>query len=98
MLSVCGFLGGGVSLEGMAFKVSEAQAWPVSHCHFLPPVDLDIELSVPSPAPWLPGRCHPSHNDDNGLNPWTVSPDEVLSFIRVTMVIVSLQSNKTLRH
>ena len=28
----------------------------------------DVELSAPSPAPCLPGCCHVSHHDDNGLN------------------------------
>jgi hypothetical protein len=31
------------------------------------PVDQDIELSA-LPVPCLPGCCHASHHDDNGLN------------------------------
>jgi hypothetical protein len=29
-------------------------------------VYLDVELSVPSPAPCLPARCHASHHDNHG--------------------------------
>ena len=34
-------------------------------------LDQDVELSAPFPAPCLPGCCHASHLDDNGLNFWT---------------------------
>ena len=38
-------------------------------CHSLPaPTDPDVELLVPSLAPYLPVCHHASHNDDNGLN------------------------------
>lgn len=32
------------------------------------PVDQDVELSAPSPAPCLPACCHVSCYDNNGLN------------------------------
>jgi hypothetical protein len=49
------------------FEVSYVQVIPcVSHSLLLLPIDQAIELSVPSPAPCLPARCHVSHGDYNG--------------------------------
>jgi hypothetical protein len=42
----------------------------VVHSLSLLPSDQNVELSAPSPAPCLPGCCHASHHDDNGLNLW----------------------------
>ena len=53
---------------GVDFEFLEAQAWPVCHCHFLLPVDLDVELSALSPAPHLPACGHASRHDNNELN------------------------------
>jgi hypothetical protein len=53
---------------GAGFEVSYAQAMPnVAHSLLLLPADQDVELWAPS-APRLPGHCHSSHHDDNGLN------------------------------
>jgi hypothetical protein len=40
----------------------------VAHCLFLLPVDPEVELSAPSPAPRLPACNHVSCHDNNGLN------------------------------
>ena len=40
----------------------------VVHILLLLPLDLDVEFSAPSSVPCLPGHCHVSHHDDNGLN------------------------------
>jgi hypothetical protein len=54
---------------GVDFEVSYAQAMPsVAHSLLLLSVDQDVKLSAPSLAPSLPGYCHASHHDDNGLN------------------------------
>ena len=55
-----------MSLWRAGFEVSNVQATPsVGHIvNFLLPVDQDIEISVPSPAPCLL-TCH---HEDNGLN------------------------------
>jgi hypothetical protein len=34
-------------------------------------LDQDLELLAPSPAPCLPGCCHASRHNVNGLNLWT---------------------------
>ena len=68
-------LGGKALLEeechcgvGVGFEIYHAQTMP-SEAHLsLLPIDQDVELSAPSPAPCLPGCCHASHHDDNGLN------------------------------
>jgi hypothetical protein len=41
---------------------------PVWIISFLVLADQDGELSCLFPAPGLPGGCHASHYDDNGLN------------------------------
>ena len=54
---------------GVGFEVSYAQApGRVAHSLLLLPVDQNVELSAPSLVPCLPGCCHASHHDDNGLN------------------------------
>jgi hypothetical protein len=40
---------------------------------FCLPLEQDVELSAP-PAPYLPGCCHASLLDDNGLNLRTCKP------------------------
>jgi hypothetical protein len=40
---------------------------PVGQFSLLP-VEQDIELSGPSPAPWQSECYHASHHDDNGLD------------------------------
>ena len=53
---------------GLGFEVSYTQATPsVAHSPLLLPLDQDIGLLAP-PAPCLPGCCHASRHDDNGLN------------------------------
>ena len=50
------------------FEVSEAQARPSVSLSLLP-THPDVDLSVASPAPWLPPAClHASCHDDNGLS------------------------------
>jgi hypothetical protein len=39
----------------------------MAYSPLLLPVDQDVELSAPSPAPCLPADCHASQHDDNGL-------------------------------
>ena len=54
---------------GSDFKVSYAQATlSVAHILSMLPVDQDVELSAPPPAPCLPACCRASCHDDNGLN------------------------------
>jgi hypothetical protein len=62
------------------------------------PSDQDVELPAPSPAPCLPGHCHASCHDDNGLNLQTVSQPQYneCNFIKVTLVMASLHSYETL--
>jgi hypothetical protein len=55
-------------IMGSGFEVSYAQAMPSMTHSLLLAVDLDVELSAPSPAPCLPAHCHASCHDDNGLN------------------------------
>jgi hypothetical protein len=57
----------------LGFKVSEAQARPSGLVSSLLPVDQDVELSTPSPAPCLSACLHTSCHDDNGLNLVSVS-------------------------
>ena len=52
---------------GVGFEALEAQA-RLSVILFLLLVDLDVELSATSLAPYLPECPHASHCDDNGLN------------------------------
>jgi hypothetical protein len=54
---------------GADFEVFYAQAMPtVANSPLLLPASQDVELSIPSPAPCLPGCYHASRHDDNGLN------------------------------
>ena len=48
---------------------------------FLLPVDQNVELSAPSPAPCLPVQCHVSCHDDNGPDLWTVSQLHLIVFL-----------------
>ena len=53
----------------VGFEVSYAQTMPrVAHNCLRLPLDQDVKLLAPSPAPCLPVLCHISHHDDNGLN------------------------------
>ena len=65
----------------MGFKTLILAAWKLVFCL---PSEQCVELSAP-PAPCLPGHCHASHQDDNGLNLRTCkpAPNEMLSFVRV---------------
>jgi hypothetical protein len=73
-IRMCGLGVGVVLLEkvvtvGVGFEVSCAQAMPsVTHSLLFLPLGQDAELSAPSTAPCLPGCCHASHKDYNGLN------------------------------
>jgi hypothetical protein len=59
-------------------------------------VDPVVELSTASPAPCLPAFHHAFHPDDNGLNlTLSASPGEMLSFLRVVVVMMPLHSNRT---
>jgi hypothetical protein len=50
------------------FEVLNVQAMPSEvHSLLLLPVDQDVELSAPFPAPCLTECCHASLRDDNGL-------------------------------
>ena len=54
---------------GAGFVGSYAQTPPsVPHSLLLLPADTDVELSAPSPAPYLPAFYHVSHHENNGLN------------------------------
>jgi hypothetical protein len=72
----CGLIGGAVALlEEMCHCICRwALGSPVLRLHpvwkivsSLLPSNHNIELLVP-PAPCLPGHCHASHSDGNGLN------------------------------
>ena len=56
-----------MSLWGQALGVSYAQ---VTHSpeSLLLPMDQDVKLPAPSPAPCLRGHCCASHHDDTVLN------------------------------
>ena len=57
-----------------------------------------LELSAPPLAPCLPGYCHASHLDDNGLNLCTCKPDPIkCCLVRVALVTVSVHCSKALR-
>ena len=74
----CGFIGGSVALLeevchcGCGCWDSRVQA-PPSKVICWWPSDQVVELSA-SPAPHLPGCCHVSCHDNNGLNLWTCKP------------------------
>jgi hypothetical protein len=66
---------------GAGFVGSYAQTPPsVPHSLLLLPADTDVELSAPSPAPYLPAFYHVSHHENNGLNLWTVSQPQLNVF------------------
>ena len=69
----CVFVGEAITLLeevchcGAIFEVSYAQTISsVEHSSL--PVDQDVELLAPSPAPCLPASYHASHHEDNGVN------------------------------
>jgi len=67
---------------GTGLEASYAHSMPsVAHRLLLLSVDQDVELSAPSLAPSLPGHCHASHHDDNGLNLWIVSQSQLNGFL-----------------
>jgi hypothetical protein len=53
--------------KGWALRFQMSKAGLVSHS-FLLPMDLDVKLSVPSPAPCLPACHYASCHDNNGLS------------------------------
>ena len=72
----CGLVGGSVSLWGQASrspvlklcpKKNQASWLPVEDSYLLLSLDQVGQLSAPL-APCLPGCCHVSHHDYNGLN------------------------------
>ena len=75
----CGLVRGNRSLWGWSLRFPSAQV-PLSvepdpppgylrkAVSSLLPLNQDVELSVHSPVPCLPGHCHASCYDDNGLN------------------------------
>ena len=71
--SGCG-LGGSVPLWGQDLRSKKFSS-------FLLPVDQDVEVSAPSPAPRLPANHHASHHDNNGLNLCTVSHPQLNLFL-----------------
>jgi len=68
----CGLVGVGVALLEEVCHCGDGLLRPSPSClrtvHSWLPLDEDIELSAPSPAPCLPGCCHASCYDDNELN------------------------------
>jgi hypothetical protein len=66
----CGLVGESVSLWGRALRSPVLRLLPVWKTVSWQPLKQDVELSAP-PAPRLPGCCHASYLDDNGLNLWT---------------------------
>ena len=65
-----GLVGAGVALlEEMCNCRVDFETLLISHlgASLLLPFDQDVELSAP-PAPCLPGRCHSSYLDDNGMD------------------------------
>jgi hypothetical protein len=60
------------------------------------PLEQDEELSAP-PLSCLPGCCHASYLDDNGLNLRTCKPATIKCFfISLALVMVSVHSNETI--
>ena len=76
-----GLVGVGVAL------LEEVCVWwwlkpgPVSHTPFPLPVGLNVELSVTSSAPCLPGHHHAFCHADNALNLLTVSQPQLNVFL-----------------
>jgi hypothetical protein len=76
---------------GMGFEVSKAHARPSLSV----PKYQDVELSAPSPAPYLP-VCHSaSCHDNNGQSSETVSkpPITCFLFLRVALATMTPHSN-----
>jgi hypothetical protein len=83
-------------VEGWALRCWKLKPGLVAHCLFLPPVDLDIELSATSPELCLPACHHASHLDDNGLNSCTVTqPQRNVPSIRAVAFMVSFHDNRS---
>jgi hypothetical protein len=70
--SICGFVGRWVSLVGGLWRLRSSKPGPVAHNISPLPVDQDVELSVPPPAPSLPSSCNAFCHDDNGQPQWNV--------------------------
>lgn len=66
-------------------------------CLFLLPVDLVVGLSAMSPAPCLPAML-PAVRRMHSASETKPAPVKCLSFVRVTVVMMSLHSTRTLRH
>jgi hypothetical protein len=81
----------------VGFKVSYAQVMPSMAHSLLLTMHQNVEILAP-PAPCLPGCCHASCHDDNGLNLWNCKPAPIKCslFIRVALIIVSLHNNGSL--
>ena len=59
------------------------------------PKDKDVYLSAPSLAPLVRAYHHVSLHDNNGLYLKLLSqPNEMFSFIRLVMVMMSLHKNR----
>jgi hypothetical protein len=63
----CGLVRGS-DTTGVGFEISYVQASPSVAHSLLLPSDQDVELSAPSPAPYLSACHHVSHHDNNGRN------------------------------
>jgi hypothetical protein len=81
---------------GWALRSSMLKLCSVWHSLSLLPVDQYVEVSASSLAPCLPGCCHASCHDDNGLNLWNCKPAPVDFFLYKNCcghVVSSQQSN-----
>ena len=81
----CGLAEGSVSL-GVGFKVQMLKPGTVLFSLLLLPPNPHLELLEACPVPCLPVHCHTSHHDE-----LQTSPNEMLSFIKVVVVIESSQ-------
>jgi hypothetical protein len=76
-IRTCGLVGESVSLWGWVLRTSSLlAAWKPVFSWLSS--EQDVELSAP-PAPFLPGCCHASCHDDNGLNLRTSKPAPIKS-------------------
>ena len=83
---------------GMHAEVSHSPFQSPQSLHFLLPSDLDLELSATSPATCLPACQHAPHHDDKCTKSLKLQANhnQMLSFLRVAVVMVSLHNNETL--
>ena len=67
---------------GVGFSVSCPQAKPyVTPKSPSAACQEEVELSVPSSAPYLPGCCHVSQHHDNELNISKCKPAHIMCFL-----------------